>query len=125
MFDARQATGIYTICPTPFDDEGELDLASIHSLVDFQVEAGVKGLAVLGFLGEAHKLTGAECHSVAKTYVEASAGRLPVWVGVRALGLAGAIEQSREAQDLGASAVFAAPLDGANDATTTRPWRRR
>ncbi|WP_158892073.1 MULTISPECIES: dihydrodipicolinate synthase family protein [unclassified Pseudomonas] len=116
MFDARQATGIYTICPTPFDDEGELDLASIHSLVDFQVEAGVKGLAVLGFLGEAHKLTGAERHSVAKTYVEASAGRLPVWVGVRALGLAGAIEQSREAQDLGASAVFAAPLDGANDA---------
>ena len=116
MLDARQATGIYTICPTPFDESGELDLASIHKLVDFQVDAGVKGLAVLGFLGEAHKLTSAERHEVAKTYIQASAGRLPVWVGVRALGLAGAIEQSREAQALGANAVFAAPLDGANDA---------
>lgn len=116
MLDPRQATGIYTICPTPFDDQGNLDLASIHTLVDFQVEAGVKGLAALGFLGEAHKLTNAERRQVAQTFVEASAGRLPVWVGVRALGLAGAIEQSLEAQALGASAVFAAPLDGANDA---------
>jgi len=113
---AAPPTGVYTICPTPFDASGALDVASIHTLVEFLVQGGVDGLAVLGFLGEAHKLSGPERHTAVQAFVEASAGRLPVWVGVRALGTAGAIEQAREAQALGAAAVFAAPLDGAGDA---------
>jgi 4-hydroxy-tetrahydrodipicolinate synthase len=111
-----KAKGVYTICPTPFKADTSLDLDSIATLVDFQVKAGVTGLAVLGFLGEAHKLSNAERSTVVAAFVKESAGRVPVWVGVRALGIAGAIEQAREAQDLGASAVFAAPLDNASDA---------
>jgi 4-hydroxy-tetrahydrodipicolinate synthase len=110
------AKGVYTICPTPFKADTSLDLDSIASLVDFQVKAGVTGLAVLGFLGEAHKLSNAERRSVVAAFVKESAGRVPVWVGVRALGIAGAIEQAKEAADLGAAAVFAAPLDNASDA---------
>jgi 4-hydroxy-tetrahydrodipicolinate synthase len=113
---AAAPTGVYVICPTPFKADLSLDLESIATLVDFQVRAGVAGLAVLGFLGEAHKLSSAERRSVVESFVRCAAGRLPVWVGVRALGLAGAIEQAREAQELGATAVFAAPLDGASDA---------
>ena len=109
-------SGVYVICPTPFKQDFTLDLASIATLVDFQVRAGVTGLAILGFLGEAHKLSNQERRSVVDTFVRCAEGRLPVWVGVRALGLAGAIEQAREAQELGATAVFAAPLDGASDA---------
>lgn len=114
--DTLAATGIYTICPTPFAAGGALDLASIPALVDFQVAAGVSGLAILGFLGEAHKLSNAERRDVVAAFVAAAAGRVPVWVGVRALGIAGTIEQAREAADLGAAAVFAAPLDNASDA---------
>jgi len=110
------AGGVYTICPTPFSDDGRLDVASIHTLVDFQVEAGVAGLAVLGFLGEAHKLSAQERHTAVRAFITAAAGRLPVWVGVRALGTAGAIEQALEAQALGAAGVFVAPLDKASDA---------
>jgi 4-hydroxy-tetrahydrodipicolinate synthase len=110
------ATGVFTICPTPFRDDGEVDPDSIRSLVEFQVAAGVRGLAILGFLGEAHKLSQAERRLVVQTYIQAARGRVPVWVGVRALGLAGAIEQAREAQELGAEAVFAAPLDKASEA---------
>lgn len=110
------AKGVYTICPTPFKTDTSLDLDSIASLVDFQVKAGVTGLAVLGFLGEAHKLSNAERNTVVAAFVRESAGRVPVWVGVRALGIAGAIEQAKEAADLGAAAVFAAPLDNASDA---------
>ncbi len=110
------AKGVYTICPTPFKADTSLDLDSIASLVDFQVKAGVTGLAVLGFLGEAHKLSNAERRSVVAAFVKESAGSVPVWVGVRALGIAGAIEQAKEAADLGAAAVFAAPLDNASDA---------
>ena len=110
-----EPSGVYTICPTPFAADGALDLASIAPLVEFQVAAGVSGLAVLGFLGEAHKLSNAERREVVATYVRAAVGRVPVWVGVRALGIAGAVEQAREAAELGAGAVFAAPLDNASD----------
>ena len=115
-YDVHTATGVYTICPTPFLDDGQLDLDSIVTLVDFQAAAGVAGLAVLGFLGEAHKLSGEERTAVVRAFVAAASGRLPVWVGVRALGTAGAIEQALEAQNLGAVGVFVAPLDKASDA---------
>nr|WP_198979875.1 dihydrodipicolinate synthase family protein [Herbaspirillum sp. ASV7] len=110
------ARGVYTICPTPFHADGSLDLGSIATLVEFQIQAGVSGLAILGFLGEAHKLSNAERRAVTATFVQCAAGRVPVWVGVRALGLAGAIEQATEAAEVGAAAVFAAPLDMASDA---------
>ena len=112
----NKAKGVYTICPTPFDAAGALDLNSIASLVEFQISVGVTGLAILGFLGEAHKLSSSERRHVIDAFVKHAAGRVPVWVGVRALGTAGAIEQAREAEDAGAGAVFAAPLDKATDA---------
>lgn len=112
----RCADGVYTICPTPFREDLSVDLDSIATLVEFQVEAGVTGLAILGFMGEAHKLSVAERRTVIETFMAAARGRLPVWVGVRALGIAGALEQAREAADLGATAVFVAPLDNASDA---------
>mgnify|MGYP001042395252 FL=1 len=108
--------GVNPIVPTPFTDAGEVDVASLRRLVDFQAAAGVHGIAILGFLGEAHKLSGAERRVVVETVVEQTAGRFPVWVGVRALGTAGAIEQAREAEELGASAVFVAPIAPQNDA---------
>ena len=117
------ARGVYTICPTPFNDDGSLDLASIATLVEFQIEAGVSGLAILGFLGEAHKLSNAERRIVVATFATCAAGRVPVWVGVRALGLAGAIEQAQEAVEAGAAAVFAAPLDNASDAVQFEYYR--
>lgn len=116
MSGTSSVNGVYTICPTPFKEDLSVDVASIQRLTDFLVESGVKGLAVLGFLGELHKLSDPERQLVAKTFVKHAAGRVPVWVGVRALGIAGAIEQCKQAEEVGAAAVFAAPLDGAGDA---------
>ncbi|MFJ3465013.1 dihydrodipicolinate synthase family protein [Achromobacter spanius] len=116
MAASIDAKGVFTICPTPFDDALRVDTDSIRTLVDFLLETGVTGLAILGFLGELHKLSNDERRLVLETFVKHTNGRVPVWVGVRAHGIAGAIEQAREAQELGASAVFAAPLDNASDA---------
>ncbi|PTX00991.1 dihydrodipicolinate synthase family protein [Achromobacter mucicolens] len=116
MAASIDAKGVFTICPTPFDDALRVDADSIRTLVDFLLETGVTGLAILGFLGELHKLSNAERRLVLETFVKHTDGRVPVWVGVRAHGIAGAIEQALEAQELGASAVFAAPLDNASDA---------
>jgi 4-hydroxy-tetrahydrodipicolinate synthase len=118
------AHGVFTICPTPFTDDLQVDEASIATLVEFQIAAGVTGLAILGFLGEAHKLSNAERTRVIETFVRCADHRVPVWVGVRALGIAGAIEQAKQAEALGAAAVFAAPLDGASDALLFEYYRQ-
>lgn len=110
------AQGVFTICPTPFDDTLKVDTESIKSLVDFLLDTGITGFAILGFLGELHKLSNAERRLVTETFINHTKGRVPVWVGVRAHGITGAIEQAQEAQEAGADAVFAAPLDNAGDA---------
>ena len=110
-----QAQGVNPILPTPFLADGALDIPSLRRLIDFQKTAGVNGVAILGFMGEAHKLAEAERRQVIEVVVEQSAGELDVWVGVRALGTMGAVEQSQIAQTTGADAVFVAPIDIQND----------
>lgn len=116
MADPSYYQGVHPILPTAFSDDGIFDAASQRRLIEFMVDVGAQGVAILGFLGEAHKLSGVERRQVIEVATDAAAGRLKVLVGVRALGTAGAIEQAVEARDLGADAVFAAPLNVQNDA---------
>lgn len=111
-----EAFGVYPILPTPFSDTGEVDEISMRCLIDYMLAIGVQGVAILGFMGEAHKLSGEERRKVIRAVSEQSAGRLQVMVGVRAFGTAGAIEQAVEAKDYGADAVFVAPIEIQNDA---------
>jgi 4-hydroxy-tetrahydrodipicolinate synthase len=123
MPDAPPITGVHPIVPTPFLDGGALDLESVRRLVDHEVGAGVDGIAILGFMGEAHKLTGEERREVIRTAVDQAAGRVVVWVGVRALGTAGAIEQVHEAEALGADCVFVAPIAPGTPAVLEQHYR--
>jgi 4-hydroxy-tetrahydrodipicolinate synthase len=115
--------GVHPIVPTPFLEDGSIDLDSVRRLVDFMVSTNVQGIAVLGFMGESHKLMGPERRAVLTAAVEQSAGRLPIWVGVRALGTAGCVEQVEEAEQCGASAVFVAPIPPQSDAALERHYR--
>ena len=49
--------GIFNIVPTPFDESGAVDERSLRRLIDFVIGTGVDGLTILGFLGEAAKLS--------------------------------------------------------------------
>ena len=60
--------GIYPIVPTPFLDQGEIDYSSIERLVEFMEKKKVHGLAILGALGEGHKLTDQERTEVIAKY---------------------------------------------------------
>ncbi len=115
--------GVHPIVPTPFLDDGTVDLDSVRRLVDTMVATNVQGIAVLGFMGESHKLMGPERRAILTAAVEQSAGRLPIWVGVRALGTAGCVEQVQEAEHCGASAVFVAPIPPQSDAALERHYR--
>jgi 4-hydroxy-tetrahydrodipicolinate synthase len=107
--------GVLPILPTPFTDQGVVDEGSFRRVIDYELEAGVHGVSVLGFMGEAHRLSNAERRQVVATSVDQAAGAIPTWVGVLAFGAAGAIEQGLEAQELGAEGVFVAPIGVQND----------
>lgn len=107
--------GVLPILPTPFTSDGAVDEASMRRLIDFELEVGAHGVSVLGFMGEAHRLAGFERRQVVAAAVDQAGGAFPVWVGVLAFGAAGAIEQAREAQELGAAGAFVAPPPVQND----------
>jgi 4-hydroxy-tetrahydrodipicolinate synthase len=115
--------GVHPIVPTPFFDDGSLDLDSVDRLVDHQVAAGVDGIAILGFMGESHKLSTSERRAVVERAVARAAGTIIVWVGIRAFGTAGTIEQVQEAEALGADAVFVAPIAPGTPIVLERHYR--
>lgn len=110
------AQGVYPILPTPFTDSGAVDVPSLQRLIAYQKSAGVNGVAILGFMGENHMLSGEERTLVVQTVMDAARGDLEVWVGVRAMGTMGCVEDAQSAERHGAHAVFVAPIQVQNDA---------
>ena len=107
--------GVYPILPTPFTETGALDLPSLRRLIEYQRSVGVSGVAILGHMGEAIHLSEAERRSVIETVMAVAKDDLAVWVGVRAYGTMGCVEQAKGAAELGAHCVFVAPVNVQND----------
>lgn len=106
------ATGVYVIAATPFDDNGRVDEASIESLVRFYLDCGVSGMTILGVMGEFQKLSAEESLQVARCFVNAVDGRVPVIVGVTNPGTDPLVRLANEAMALGAGGVMIQPSPG-------------
>ncbi|MEA2883910.1 MAG: 4-hydroxy-tetrahydrodipicolinate synthase, partial [Bradyrhizobium sp.] len=104
----HSAAGTFAIAPTPFHDDGRIDMSSIDRLTDFYAEVGCDGVTVLGILGEAPKLDGAEAEQVATRFVR-RAKSMQVIVGVSAPGFAAMRSLARASMDAGAAGVMIAP----------------
>ena len=105
----HEATGTFAIAPTPFHEDGRIDMGSIDRLTDFYRNVGCNGITVLGILGEALKLDGQEAIDVATRYVRA-AKDMQIIVGVSAPGFAAMRSLARAAMDAGAAGVMIAPV---------------
>ncbi|WP_279356468.1 dihydrodipicolinate synthase family protein [Methylobacterium indicum] len=101
------AKGVFPIAPTPFHPDGRIDEASIDRMTDFYGEIGATGLTVLGMMGEAPKLDGAEAIAVASRVIRRT--RLPVIIGVSAPGFAAMGSLTRAVMEAGAAGVMIAP----------------
>jgi NAD(P)-dependent dehydrogenase (short-subunit alcohol dehydrogenase family) len=104
----HKAAGTFAIAPTPFHDDGRIDDKSIDRLTDFYAEVGCDGVTVLGILGEAPKLDGAEAEQVATRFVK-RAKNMQIIVGVSAPGFAAMRSLARASMDAGAAGVMIAP----------------
>jgi len=101
--------GVYSVLPTPFDDNGELDETSLRRVVDLFIGAGVDGLTALGVTGEVARLDDRERGRVLDVVLEAAAGRVPVVAGATAEGTRTCIAYTRAAKQAGAAAVMVSP----------------
>src|SRR3990172_5369786 len=90
-------TGVFSVVPTPFDAEGNVDLPSLRRVVDLYIGAGVDGLTALGVTSEAASLDDRERALILGTVLSHAAGRVPVVAGTMADGLQVCIERSRAA----------------------------
>lgn len=51
-----QVEGVFSVLPTPFLDDGSLDLDSLRRVVDAFIAGGVNGFTALGVTGEVARL---------------------------------------------------------------------
>jgi 4-hydroxy-tetrahydrodipicolinate synthase len=78
--------GVYSVLPTPFTAQGDIDEPSLRRVVDTFVGAGVNGLTALGVTGEVARLDDGERQRVLEIVVDQVRGRVPVVAGTTAEG---------------------------------------
>jgi len=106
---APRHRGIYPVVPTTFAENGELDLPSQKRCVDFMIDAGANGLAILANFSEQFALSDEERELLTHAILEHVAGRVPVIVTTTHFSSKICAERSRRAQDLGAAMIMVMP----------------
>lgn len=109
MTRSTAPTGLIPILATPFTENGELDLPSLRSLVEFQLESRVDGVAVFGMASEGFALTAQERVAILREVRSVTGPDLPIVAGVNATSTAVAIEQARLAENEGADQLMVLP----------------
>src|SRR6476646_409539 len=101
--------GVYSIIPTAFTDAGDFDPSSQRRVVDLFIDKGANGLTALGVTGEVARLEEHERGTILDLVVKQANGRVPIIAGTSAEGTRTCIAYTRQAKELGASAVMVSP----------------
>jgi 4-hydroxy-tetrahydrodipicolinate synthase len=103
---ASWLTGYIADLPTPFDEDGELDLDAFAALCARQIDAGAAAIIVGETAGEASTLSAAEKLRLVRCAVETVQGRARIIAGAGSNSTDRAIELTRQAERAGADAVL-------------------
>lgn len=106
---APRYRGLFPVVPTTFTEAGELDLESQKRCVDFMIDAGSDGLAILANFSEQFLLADDEREVLTRTILEHVAGRVPVIVTTTHFSTRVCAERSRRAQAMGAAMLMVMP----------------
>jgi 4-hydroxy-tetrahydrodipicolinate synthase len=104
-----QLEGVYSVLPTPFQANGDLDEPSRRRVIDLFIGEGVNGVTALGVTGEVARLDDVERRRVLEVVVEHVNGRIGVVSGTSSEGTRTCVAHSRHARETGATAVMVSP----------------
>ncbi|MBO0663147.1 dihydrodipicolinate synthase family protein [Jiella sp. MQZ9-1] len=107
-------TGAWPVAPTPFHDDGTLDLDGMRRALDCIVDQGADGICILANFSEQFLLSDAERETLTRLCLEHAGGRVPMIVTISHFATPIVVERARLAKALGARAVMMmAPYHGA------------
>ena len=98
--------GVGTALITPFKKDGNIDYETLKKLIDFQIKNKVDAIIIAGTTGEASTLTHEEHMNLIKECVKYVDKRIPVIAGTGSNNTKTAINNSKEAEQLGADGLL-------------------
>jgi 4-hydroxy-tetrahydrodipicolinate synthase len=102
-------TGIWPVAPTPFHDDGTLDLEGMKRVLDCLIDQGADGICILANFSEQFLISDDERAILTRVSLEHVAGRVPMIVTISHYATQIAVERARYAKSLGASMVMMMP----------------
>ena len=105
--DIKDWSGLIAATFTPMQNNGELNISAIPSIVSQLLKEGAAGLYVCGGTGEGISLTNDERMAVAEAYISAANGKIPVFIHVGQDSLFAARELAKHAMEIGATGISA------------------
>ena len=91
---------------TPMNEDGEIDLPTLDTLLEWHIQEGTDGIVAVGTTGESPTLSIQENSAVVDHVVKTVNGRVPVIAGTGSNSTKEAIELTQAAKDSGADACL-------------------
>ncbi len=102
-------SGIWPVAPTPFHDDGTLDLDGMKRVLDCLIDQGADGICILANFSEQFLISDEERMVLSRLCLEHVAGRLPLIVTISHFATQIAVERARFAKSLGSDIVMMMP----------------
>lgn len=106
---ARPFTGIFPVAPTPFVENGALDIEGQRRVLDCMVDQGVDGICILANYSEQFLLSDDERNTLVDVCLSHVGGRVPVIVTCSHFSTRIAVERARKAAQAGANMLMLMP----------------
>jgi dihydrodipicolinate synthase/N-acetylneuraminate lyase len=94
-------SGVITAVPTPLQQNEDVDVKGLCSVLDHVIEQGASGVFVLGSMGEGPALLDSQKRIVVETTVRQVKGRVPVLASIADVSTRRTIEMGKQLQALG------------------------
>jgi 2-keto-3-deoxy-L-arabinonate dehydratase len=102
-------SGLFPVAPTPFMENGDLDLEGQRRVLDCMIDQGVDGICILANYSEQFLLSDEERNTLVDLCLSHVAGRRPVMVTCSHFSTRIAVERARRAAERGASLLMLMP----------------
>lgn len=102
-------SGIWPVAPTPFSDDGTLDLDGMRRVLDCMIDQGSDGICILANFSEQFLISDQERDSLTRLSLDHVAGRVPVIVTISHFATDIVLARAEQAKAMGAAMVMMMP----------------